>query len=597
MKLWSLYSNDDDRFPRIDFQEGLNVVFARVRDPGVQSQDSHNLGKTFLIRVLDFVLLGSCGRDHAFRRRADLFEGFEFFLEMKVNSGAYVTIKRPVTGRAAICIHLSAAPRADLRGLRPEKWSHRDLGVQNAIAILSRILNLTRLTPYGYRKGLGYVLRDQADYSDEFRISRFRRGRDVDWKPFVALLLGFDHDLVAAKYEEDRRRTATENERRVLEQSGRGSAAEIDELRGVIGVRTSELERVRSQVEAFDFVEIESAISRQMVRKVERRIAELNEARFILEREAQEIDRALATEFGFDLERIKQAFAEAEMALPGRLVKSYEELIAFNERMSAGRRGRLRGRRSDLSAAMADLDGQLETLNDKRVESLKIITQRETLKKFRALQHDLLRKEGDLVVLRQRLGQLGEAARLATELRRIEKERLTLITAIQDMVGQGSERYEAIRTLFSEFAQAVLAVLAVLATRVNNEGNLDFHTRIVEEGDTSRETAEAEGTSYKKALCVGVDLALLVANAGGGFYRFVYHDGVFEGFDNRRKVSLLRTVRQLCAEYGLQYVLTVIDADLPRDERDNKVLFTQDEIIRELHDQGVSGRLFRMEAF
>ena len=165
------------------------------------------------------------------------------------------------------------------------------------------------------------------------------------------------------------------------------------------------------------------------------------------------------------------------------------------------------------------------------------------------------------------------------------------------MVDQANMRYERIRTLFNQFASDILSVSAILATRVNNVGNLDFGTRILEEGDLSRETAEAEGTSYRKALCACIDLALLVAHAREGFYQFVYHDGIFEGFDNRRKVSLLRTVRRLCNEYGLQYILTVIDADLPRDQRDNKVLFTEDEVVRELHDQGAAGRLFCMEAF
>ena len=64
MKLRALYSNDSRRFPRIDFRDGLNVVFARVRDPSVPDQDSHNLGKTFLIRVLDFVLMGSFPGNH-----------------------------------------------------------------------------------------------------------------------------------------------------------------------------------------------------------------------------------------------------------------------------------------------------------------------------------------------------------------------------------------------------------------------------------------------------------------------------------------------------------------------------------------------------
>ena len=246
---------------------------------------------------------------------------------------------------------------------------------------------------------------------------------------------------------------------------------------------------------------------------------------------------------------------------------------------------------------METIDGQRNFLNGERIESLKVITQQETLKKFKSLQRRLLRMEEELLHLRQQLSGLGEAGRVAADLRRIEQQQLSLITRITDMVDQANPGYEQIRTLFSRYASEILSVSAILATRVNNAGNLDFSTRIVEEGDFGRETAEAEGTSYRKALCACMDLALLAVHSGEGFYQFVYHDGIFEGFDNRRKVSLLRTVRRLCNEYELQYILTVIDADLPRDEKDDKVLFIEDEIVRELHDQGATGRLFRMEAF
>ena len=597
MKLRALYSNDDRRFPRIDFRDGLNVVFARVRDPSVQSQDSHNLGKTFLIRVLDFALLGSCTGSHVFRTRKGLFGDFVFFLQMKVGSGAHVTLRRPVTGRAAICIHVSDQPELDLRHLPIGDWHHRNLSITKAIETLNRLLNLTQISPYGYRKGLGYVMRDQGDYTNEFLISRFSRGRDVDWKPFVALLLGFDHGLVLEKYDNDRLQTTKRAELAELKQSGLGMTEEIDELRGVIGVRDRAVETLRSQVASFDFADIESEITRHTVRDLERRIAEFNEQRLILEREAQEIDRALETEFAFDLGGITEAFAEAQKALPDLLVRSYEELIDFNERMAAERRERLAARRSQLRTLMEAIDGQRRLLNGERIESLRIITQQDTLKKFESLQRQLLRREEELLDLRQRLSELGEAGRVAAELRRIEREQLSLTTRITDMVDQANMRYERIRTLFSQFASDILSVSAILATRVNNVGNLDFGTRILEEGDLSRETAEAEGTSYRKALCACIDLALLVAHAREGFYQFVYHDGIFEGFDNRRKVSLLRTVRRLCNEYGLQYILTVIDADLPRDQRDDKVLFTEDEVVRELHDQGAAGRLFCMEAF
>jgi len=43
--------------------------------------------------------------------------------------------------------------------------------------------------------------------------------------------------------------------------------------------------------------------------------------------------------------------------------------------------------------------------------------------------------------------------------------------------------------------------------------------------------------------------------------------------------------------------MTAIDDDVPRDDEDKKIDFDPAEIIRELHDQGDDGRLFKMPRF
>ena len=165
------------------------------------------------------------------------------------------------------------------------------------------------------------------------------------------------------------------------------------------------------------------------------------------------------------------------------------------------------------------------------------------------------------------------------------------------MVRRSSDLYRLIRQQFGAIAQALISHAAVLFTGVNDHGNLEFKTKVMDLEHGATETEEGEGTSYKKLLCASFDLALLTAHAEEDFYRFVYHDGVFEGLDNRRKVTLLDTVQAACNEHRLQYILTVIDTDLPRKDEDQKLLFREDQIVRELHDGGDSGRLFRMPAF
>jgi uncharacterized protein YydD (DUF2326 family) len=81
------------------------------------------------------------------------------------------------------------------------------------------------------------------------------------------------------------------------------------------------------------------------------------------------------------------------------------------------------------------------------------------------------------------------------------------------------------------------------------------------------------------------------------FFHFVFHDGVLEGLDNRKKESLLDLIREQIADNRIQYILTVIEADLPRGTDGNLINFDESEVVLRLHDEGTGGRLFRMGEF
>ena len=96
MKLSKLYSNKPDVFEPVDFAPGLNVVMAEIRLPENRNKDTHNLGKTTLGRLLDFCFLA--GKDPKFFlfKHFDLFKDFVFFLEIELEDGSFITIRRSV---------------------------------------------------------------------------------------------------------------------------------------------------------------------------------------------------------------------------------------------------------------------------------------------------------------------------------------------------------------------------------------------------------------------------------------------------------------------------------------------------------------------
>ena len=92
-----------------------------------------------------------------------------------------------------------------------------------------------------------------------------------------------------------------------------------------------------------------------------------------------------------------------------------------------------------------------------------------------------------------------------------------------------------------------------------------------------------------------VSCCALLAHLDEKFPRFVYHDGVFESLDDRKKENLLGAIRRY-AELGLQPVVTLIDSDLPA-RTDEEPVFAAAEVVLALHDEGDAGRLFKMRAW
>lgn len=128
----------------------------------------------------------------------------------------------------------------------------------------------------------------------------------------------------------------------------------------------------------------------------------------------------------------------------------------------------------------------------------------------------------------------------------------------------------------------------------NKEGHLEFKAEIL---DKSGNTTSADlGHTYRKLLCIAFDMALLRARLDHKFPRFVYHDGVFESLDPRKKQNLLAEIRKY-TEMGIQSISTLIDSDSPEPSKDEDRAFTTEEIVLTLHDESIDGRLFRMKAW
>ena len=82
MKLSKLYSNKPMLFTPILFNDGFNVVLGDITDSQNIKRDTHNLGKTTLVKLLDFMLLAKRGNGQFLFKniKNQIFDKFKYIL-------------------------------------------------------------------------------------------------------------------------------------------------------------------------------------------------------------------------------------------------------------------------------------------------------------------------------------------------------------------------------------------------------------------------------------------------------------------------------------------------------------------------------------
>ena len=162
MKLSKIYSNQSNQFHNIEFHDGLNVILAQITDKSKKEKDTHNLGKSLLISIIDFLLLKGISNKQKFFLTKSGFEGQFFFGEFLLNNEKYLVIRRGVDAPTKISFKVN---NQKLSNFQTEfDWDEEDLSFDEAKERLNGHLDFNVVPSWPYRKAATYFLRRQNDY-------------------------------------------------------------------------------------------------------------------------------------------------------------------------------------------------------------------------------------------------------------------------------------------------------------------------------------------------------------------------------------------------------------------------------------------------
>jgi uncharacterized protein YydD (DUF2326 family) len=598
MKLSKIYSNKPKLFAPVVFQTGVNVVLAEIRLPQNRKKDTHNLGKTTLGRLLDFCFLD--GRDQNFFlfKHTEVFEKFTFFLEIQIASKSFLTIRRSVEEATKISFKRHGAGNQDFTELQGSGWDHLDVSFDRAKQLLDGMLDWRALNPWPFRKIIGYLIRSQDDFREVFHLRKFA-SKHADWKPFLGHILGFDGNLLQQHYQKEEELSEKESLADTIKNELGGSAEDISKIEGILLLKKQEAEKKQKLLDAFDFRSEDKAQTKQLVSEIDVKIAELNESRYSLNQNKRKISEALEEEqILFNPDEARKLFQEAGILFQGQIQKDFQQLIAFNKAITDERRVYLEEELTEIEESLKKINSELTSLGKKRSDALSFLSTTDVFDKYKHVSEEMISLRADITSLERQRNALHRLQELRNEIRTLREEKSQIQAKVEaDINKQNSDDkslFSSIRLYFSEIVEEVIDRKALLSVLVNQSGHIDFKAEILDESGNS--TSADMGFTYRKLLCIAFDLAVLRAHLTDKFPRFVYHDGVFESLDDRKKENLLGVIRGY-ADQNIQPIVTLIDSDLPTRPNGADPVFRKDEIILTLHDEGDQGRLFKLPSW
>lgn len=581
MKLVKIYANKN--FKNVEFEPKFNTVLATIFEKN-KKKDTHNLGKSSLIHVINFILLGSLNKK-IFGHK--IFHGVVFYGELALNDGRFLIIKREIDTNTKISFKINASKTQGFT--IPQSWDDENLAFDKARKKLNEFLHFDVVPNYDYRKSITYFLRTQQDYLDVYKLDKFK-GKHIDWKPFVFELLGYESQLLIDKLSLEDDIEQRKNIIKVLKEEARININDRDKLAGLLDIKEQEVSESKKTIDKFNFFEQDKTLNKELIEELDNKIQILSTDRYRLAYEINKIEESLSNiSENISIEEIDKLHKEAELYFPNELKKDFQDLISFNEAISKERRKYLAENLELLKNDFKSVDSEIKSLESEKSEKLNFLTEKDSYFKFKEYQKDLSKQEADIERLKDKIKAVDQSIEIEGQISVIQTQVEKAINSIREAVNK--RNHADINRIFNSIITDILGTNALISIVQNKQGNIEYSADYQNPSDLNT-TSEAQGTTYKKLLCMAFDLSLLIHYSKKSFFRFVYHDGILEGLDNRIKIRLLNKVKSICQENNLQYVLSLIDSDIPTDEKGEKFIFTDTEICLELNDRDDSGKLF-----
>lgn len=402
MKISKLYSNNP-KFKKLLFTDGLNIILGGTFDKAYAEEmiKQHDVGKSLVLELIDFCLSGSVKPTSSLQKIQEELKEYIFFLELSINNDEFLTLARTFMNQEDMYYKITDI-KTDFSSLETfHKLNKKELN-----NYLTKYINGDSGEDFNFRSTIKRFYRTTDKYIDSFNKDDIYSKADLNWLPDTLNSYGFGYsdayDYISSFSKLDILKKNLTKAKEWYGFSRKTSRNMIEkklkEIKENLNKKKQELLELTKKVNNFNLYKISDEQIHTLVKELDFNISKLNNKKYFLIKRIAIFNQSkeIKTNEVFH-NKIKEVFKEAGIIFTDQLVKSYDDLTAFNKQITLERDTLLDQQITEFSTQLEMVNSELMQLEHKKEELLEKIISTDSDKKYLAAKKELEAKNNELI--------------------------------------------------------------------------------------------------------------------------------------------------------------------------------------------------------
>ena len=541
-------------FNSVVFEEGMNIVLADQSEDAAETESTNGLGKSTLIRIIQFCLGSDLSRDKVLSH-PDL-KNVEFIIHFLYDNEEIVVKRSTEKGGERVSASIAFFEGLEIKLIERkagfgtvtlDDWTktltHRFLKRK---AIKGGIVDFGSPT---FRELSYYYMRiGKSAFVDPRQVFQGQSARSKQVS--ISYMLGLNWESQRSLLDESDTRSSINKAIKVIKEAEEFGAETIGDMEARRVVLEQEVEQEHQEAENFnvrdDYADLEARLNRTDIKlhdRINENHSDIKLLRYYKESSSETPEA--------DPDRPLEILRNAGAVFQESAIKSIEQVSEFHAQVYRNRKSFLDTEIARLRRDIKIRSAKIQDLTDKKAQILQLLSQSGALDTLIQIQSRLAEKTAELETLKGRIEERKKFDRRKDEQTRVISDIRTLLkTDLEDR----KEAVDEARGLFARYTHHLYGEAAKLAIDVGNNG-YRFNITIEREG--------SEGVEQMVVFCFDLMIATLRARRKSPFLTLIHDSSLFADVDPRQYGLALQLAQDESHKEGFQYICCLNSGALP----------------------------------